>query len=57
MEKQRAVFEWDAIHPDGGIPTDLSRWAGLRPDVRAVMDHHGVPLHVALAMLREQEGA
>lgn len=55
MERQGAVFEWDAVQPDGGIPTDLSAWTGLRPDVREVMHHHGVPLHVALAMLREQE--
>lgn len=57
MEKQGAVFEWEAIQPDSGIPTDLSGWAGLRPDVKAVMERHGVPLQVALAMLRDQGGA
>ena len=57
MEKQGAVFEWEAIQPDGGIPTNLADWAGLRPDVKAIMDRHGIPLQVALAMLRDQRGA
>jgi len=57
MEKQGAVFDWEAINRNGGTPADLSDWGGLRPDVKAVMDHHGVPLQVALAMLREQEGS
>ena len=57
MEKQGAVFDWDVIDERGGIQVDFSKWSGLRPDLKAIMDEFDVPLLVAvqISSAREQE--
>ena len=57
MEKEGATFEWDSIDPQGGIPSDLSNWSRLRPDIKEVMDRYDVPLTVAVQILAAQERA
>lgn len=52
MEKHGAVYDWESIGDDGGIPVDLSNWAGLRPDIKAIMDAYDVPLTVAVELAK-----
>jgi len=51
MEKQGAVYDWESIRGDGGIPVNLSNWSGLRPDIKAIMDAYDVPLLVAVELV------
>ena len=55
MEKEGATFDWDSIDPTGGIPSDLSNWSRLRPDIKEVMDRYDVPLIVAAQIVASQE--
>ena len=55
MEKEGAVFDWENIDQRGGIPSDLSSWSRLRPDLRAIMEQHDVPLVVAARLLSDGE--
>ena len=55
MEKEGAVFDWDNIDERGGIPSDLTKWSRLRPDLKAIMDQYGVPLLVAAQILADKE--
>lgn len=57
MEKEGAVFYWDNINKDGGIPSDMSNWSRLRPELKAIMEHHNVPLGVAAQILSQQAQA
>ena len=57
MEKEGAVFEWDEIGPNGGVPSDFSNWSRLRPDLKAIMEQYNVPLQVAVMMLPDQDEA
>ena len=57
MEKQGAVYNWENIDERGGIPVDLANWSGLRPELKAIMDRHGVSLTVAAVILSELERA
>ena len=57
MEKEGAVFYWDNINKDGGIPSDMSNWSGLRPELKAIMERHNVPLVVAAQILSQQAQA
>ena len=57
MEKEGVVFDWDNIDERGAIPSDLSDWSRLRPDLKAIMDRYGVPLIVAARILKDQEVA
>ena len=55
MEKQGAFFDWESINENGGIPMDLSKWSGLRPDLKAIMEKCEVPLMVAVELARIKE--
>lgn len=55
MEKEGATFDWENIDDRGGIPSDLANWSRLRPELKAIMDRHGVPLAVAAQILSELE--
>lgn len=57
MEKEGAVFYWDNINKDGGIASDMSNWSRLRPELKAIMERHNVPLGVAAQILSQQEQA
>lgn len=54
MEKQGAAFDWENIDRRGGILSDMTNWTHLRPDLKEIMDKHGVPLVVAAQMLRDE---
>lgn len=51
MEKRGVRFDWERIDRRGGIPiVDDSNWTRLDPELRAIMEEHGVPLAVAVAI-------
>lgn len=55
MEKEGATFDWENIDKRGGIPSDLSDWTRLRPDLKAIMDTYGVPLMAAVEILAARD--
>lgn len=54
LERQGVIFDWENISKNGGIPSDMTNWTRLRPDLKEIMEQYGVPLVVALQMLRDE---
>ena len=55
MEKEGVTFDWDNIDERGGIPSDMTNWSKLRPDLKEIMNRLDVPLMVAVQILAAQE--
>lgn len=55
MENEGATFDWENIDVRGGIPTDLTNWSRLRPELKEIMDCYGIPIQVAVQILAAQD--
>ena len=57
MEEEGVTFDWNNIDERGAIPSDMTNWSRLDPDLKAIMDTLDVPLMVAVHILNAQKEA